>query len=53
MKELTEQEILAIAGGMPPGAALDEVLYRATPEPLRDPLACAAPAAGERPASTD
>lgn len=53
MKELNEQDVLAIAGGMPPGAALDEVFYRAAPEPLRDPLACAVPATGERPACAD
>ncbi|MBL0142568.1 MAG: hypothetical protein IPP91_10845 [Betaproteobacteria bacterium] len=38
MKELSEREVLAIAGGQPPGAALDEVLYRAPAEPLRDPM---------------
>ena len=39
MKELDPAEVLAIAGGLPPGALLDEVLYRSAPEPLRDPLA--------------
>lgn len=39
MKELDPAEVLAVAGGLPPGALLDEVLYRAAPEPLRDPLA--------------
>ncbi len=53
MKELTERDVLAIAGGMPPGVALDEVLYRATPEPLRDPLAIAGPGTAERPAAAD
>jgi hypothetical protein len=38
MKELSLEEILAIAGGMPPGAALDEIFYRAPAEPLRDPM---------------
>ncbi len=41
MKTLTEQEALAIAGGLPPGAALDELLFRAPAEPLHDPLALA------------
>jgi hypothetical protein len=40
MKELTEHEVLAIAGGLPLAAALDEVSYRAPAEPLLDPLAC-------------
>ena len=39
MKELDPAEVLAIAGGLPPGALLVEVLYRSAPEPLRDPLA--------------
>ena len=39
MKELDPAEVLAIAGGLPAGALLDEVLYRAAPEPLHDPLA--------------
>lgn len=43
MKELDPAEVLAIAGGLPPGALLDEVLYRSAPEPLRDPLAPAEP----------
>ncbi len=38
MKELTHEEVNAIAGGLPPGAALDEIFYRAPAEPLRDPL---------------
>ncbi len=41
MKVLNDDEVLAIAGGLPPGAALDDVLYRAAPEPLRDPIAFA------------
>ncbi len=49
MKELTEHEILAIAGGLPSVAALDEISYRAPAEPLHDPMACAATAAAERP----
>lgn len=49
MKELTPREILAIAGGLPPCAALDEVSYRAPAEPLRDPMAFANLAAGEHP----
>ncbi len=38
MKELSFQEVNAIAGGQPPGAALDEIFYRAPAEPLRDPV---------------
>ena len=49
MKELTDHEVLAIAGGLPPGAALDEVFYRAPAEPLRDPMQFAALAGGEHP----
>lgn len=49
MKELSPQEILAIAGGLPPCAALDEVSYRAPAEPLRDPVAFAELAAREHP----
>lgn len=41
MKELTTIEILVIAGGLPPCAALDELFYRAPAEPLRDPMAFA------------
>lgn len=51
MKVLTDDEVLAIAGGLPPVAALDEVFYRAAPEPLRDPIAFAELAAEERPAA--
>lgn len=50
MKELDDREVLAIAGGLPAGASLDEVLFRAPAEPLRDPLECARLAAGEHPA---
>jgi hypothetical protein len=49
MKELTHDEVLAIAGGLPPGAALDEIFYRAPAEPVRDPMACAEIAAEEGP----
>jgi hypothetical protein len=52
MKDLTPHEVLAVAGGLPPGAALDEVLYRLPAEPLRDPLAFAEFATGEHPAAT-
>lgn len=52
MKELTDQEILAVAGGLPPGIALDEVFYRAPAEPLRDAMACAELAAEEHPNET-
>ena len=47
MKELTQDEVLAIAGGLPPGAALDEIFYRAPAEPLRNPMAFADLAADE------
>ncbi|HEX4943375.1 MAG TPA: hypothetical protein VFV55_03415 [Usitatibacteraceae bacterium] len=49
MKELTEHEVLAVAGGLPSGSALDEVSYRAPAEPLRDPLAFAELATEEHP----
>jgi hypothetical protein len=49
MKTLTEQEILAIAGGLPPGVALDDALFRAPAEPLLDPIAFAALAGDEHP----
>jgi repressor of nif and glnA expression len=38
MRELSTNEILTIAGGLPPAAALDETFYRAPAEPLRDPV---------------
>lgn len=38
MKELTLEELLKIAGGVPPPAALDELTYRAPQEEGRDPL---------------
>jgi hypothetical protein len=53
MKVLTEGEVLAVAGGLPPGAALDDVLYRAPAEPLRDPMAFADLATEEHPAAAD
>ena len=49
MKELDHREVLAIAGGLPPGASLDEIFYRTPAEPLRDPLAFAELAARETP----
>jgi hypothetical protein len=49
MKDLTLEEVLAIAGGLPPTAALDEVTYRAPAEPLRDPIEIARLAADESP----
>ena len=49
MKTLTEQEILAIAGGLPPGVALDDALFRAPAEPLLDPTASAGAAADGHP----
>jgi hypothetical protein len=53
MKELTEHEVRAIAGGLPPGAALDEALYRTPAEPLSDPLALARLATEAQAAPTD
>ena len=47
MKELTTEEVNAIAGGLPPGASLDEILLRAPAEPLRDPMACTRPGSEE------
>jgi hypothetical protein len=38
MKDLSLDEVLAIAGGLPPIAALDEETYRNPAEPLRDPI---------------
>lgn len=38
MKELSVEEVLRIAGGVPGTAALDEVTYRAAAEPLPDPV---------------
>ena len=38
MKELSVEEVLRIAGGVPGTAALDEVTYRAAAEPRPDPL---------------
>ncbi len=38
MRELDPNETLAIAGGLPPVAVLDEAFYRAPAEPMRDPL---------------
>lgn len=52
MKILTDQEVLAIAGGLPPGAALDEDFYRAPAEPIRDAMAFAELAAEVRPEVT-
>jgi hypothetical protein len=41
LKELSLQDVLVIAGGMPPGSALDEMFYRTPAEPLNDPMAFA------------
>ena len=38
MKELSLEEVLRIAGGVPPSAALDEVTYRAPEERVNDPV---------------
>lgn len=52
MKLLTDQEVLAIAGGLPPGAALDEAIFRAPAEPIRDAMAFADLATEARPEGT-
>ena len=38
MKELSLEEVLRIAGGVPVSAALDELTYRAPQEPVGEPL---------------
>jgi len=38
VKELTLEEVLRIAGGVPVTAALDEITYRAPEEPASDPV---------------
>ena len=38
MKELSLEEVLRIAGGVPLSAALDEVTYRAPQECVNDPV---------------
>jgi hypothetical protein len=38
MKELTLEEVLRIAGGVPVSAALDEITYRTPQETTRDPI---------------
>ena len=38
MKELTLEEVLRIAGGVPFAAALDEVTYRAPEESANEPV---------------
>jgi hypothetical protein len=38
MKELTLEEVLRIAGGVPVSAALDEITYRTPQETAREPI---------------
>jgi hypothetical protein len=38
VKELSLEEVLRIAGGVPVSAALDELTYRAPEEPAGDPV---------------
>ena len=38
MKELSLEEVLRIAGGVPLSAALDELTYRAPEEAVNDPV---------------
>jgi hypothetical protein len=47
VKELTLEEVLRIAGGVPATAALDEVTYRAPAEPRAAPVDHAHLAGGE------
>ena len=46
MKELSLEEVLRIAGGVPQAAALDEVTYRAPAAPAAEPFDYAHLAAG-------
>ena len=41
MKELSLEEVLRIAGGVPLASALDELTYRAPEETSRDPIEAA------------
>jgi hypothetical protein len=47
MKELSVEEVLRIAGGVPGTAALDEVTYRAVTDPRPDPVGYAHLAAAD------
>jgi hypothetical protein len=38
VKELTVEEVLRIAGGVPVSAALDELTYRTPQEPAGEPV---------------
>ena len=38
MKELSLEEVLRIAGGVPVSAALDEITYRAPEDSVNDPI---------------
>lgn len=49
MKELTLEEVLRIAGGVPPSAALDELTYRAPEDKRGCPAVPATPESGLRP----
>ncbi|HSN20650.1 MAG TPA: hypothetical protein VLS49_08230 [Usitatibacter sp.] len=51
MKELSLEEVLRIAGGVPAAAALDEVTYRAPAEAAAAPVDYAHLAEGEPRAS--
>jgi len=46
VKELSLEEVLRIAGGVPAAAALDEVTYRAPAPPAAEPMDYAHLAAG-------
>ncbi len=48
MKELTLEEVLRIAGGVPPASALDELTYRAPEEPRVPSAVAPAPESGVR-----
>jgi hypothetical protein len=51
MKELSLEEVLRIAGGVPAAAALDEVTYRAPADPRADAVVYARLAEGDLRAS--
>ena len=38
MKELSMDDVMAIAGGLPTAATLDEIFYRLPLEPTADPV---------------
>ena len=53
MKELTIEEVLRIAGGVPPAAALDELTYRTPEIPVAETQAAREVEASMRPPKAD